>query len=203
MKRLQLLILFIGGLFISGCQPVVRIIYGVKNPDFYRVSEIMKFQTEIGLEETPYFGFTAENWISVKDRGYPDLYVFDKKGRFIDFHDTLKPNCNGPAEQFLTELDSERTYNYSSKYTLDSFLALLEDTACNRARLIKLDSTNFYVFLTYASFMGKLVHRQKTLVWRDALVGNNKIKYQLYYLSEDLKSCWSDEQKKLFEEKGK
>jgi hypothetical protein len=173
-------------------------LYGFKNPDFESQEDIVKFQEEIGFEGFPSYGLKAEAWFNPKRLSVPDLFVFDKDGNYIPYKDSLKPNCNGPAELFLTELDPAKKYTFSDDYTLRTFSDLLEGQECQPPNFSPVKNVDFFIFMNYASFTGKKIYREKSSIWLDSLQHNTKIRYQLCLVNMDLKSCWSEEQKNKF-----
>ena len=184
-----------------GCKAVLKKMYGFKQPDYESYSAILKFQEEVGFGGIPFSGLKPDVWFLNKRFSSVDVYVFNKDGKYIPYKDTLRPNCNGPAELFLTELRPGNDYHFSDEYTLDSYLNLLEGAECQKLSYIKKPDTDFFIFMTYACFTGKRIIKEKSKIWLDSLRNNTKIRYQLCLVNMDLKSCWSEEQKNQFESK--
>ena len=159
----------------------------------------MKFQEEIGFGGVPYLGISVASWQQQKVFSVPDVFVFNAKGNYIPYKDSLKPNCNGPAELFLTELSTSKSYNFSDQYTLESFVNILEGENCHPAAFTTDARTDFYIFMTYATFTGRKIFKEKSAIWLDSLQNNRQINYRLIMVNEDLKECWSEEQKKWFD----
>jgi len=183
----------------SGCQTLMLKLYGVKDPDFESQADIVQFQKEIGFGDVPFSGLKATAWFGKQKLSVPDVFVFSADGKYIPYKDSLKPNCNGPAEVFLSELDPKREYQFSEDYSLNNFLELLEGPNCQPLNFKKMNEVDFYIFMNYASFLGKKIFKEKSIIWFDSLKQNKKIKYQLYMVNMDFKDCWTPEQKQLFE----
>ena len=198
--RLKLLF---AGLFVvlmsTGCHTILLKWYGFKDPDFESDASIREFQKQIGFEGFPYYGLKWEYWKQNKVFSVPDVFVFDNSGRYIPYKDSLKPNCNGPAELFLTELNTEKQYNYSDKYSLKSFIDYFEGQECQPLIFEHNSKIDFYIFMTYTVFSGKKIFKEKSKIWLDSLQNNKNIHYKLIMLNEDWKECWSAEQKQFFE----
>ncbi len=173
--------------------------YGVKQPQYESEQSLTGFQQQVGFDNIPFVGAKSSLWRSGKLFHCPDVFVFDNQGRYIPYKDSLRPNCNGPAELFLEELKPGKDYNYSDLYTLSSFNNLVEDPQCNPVPEFKTDKIDYYVFITYAVFTGKKLIREKSLPWVEALKKNKNINSKLIYINLDLKECWSEEEKKFFE----
>src|SRR5688572_10043083 len=117
MKRYRFFPAIVMAILLTGCTTIVKTLYGVKDPDFVNHAQIMNFQEAIGFKEIPYLGVKMELWKKGIIFPVPDVLVFDALGRFIPYKDSLWPNCNGPAEVFLSELNSGRQYLYSDSLT--------------------------------------------------------------------------------------
>ncbi len=178
---------------------MLKKLYGYKEPSFKSHEDIVKFQSEIGFGGVPLLGISADSWQKQKIFSIPDVFVFNSAGNYIPYKDSLKPNCNGPAELFLTELRASKTYNYSDQHTLDSFVKNLEGENCQPVAFKTDTRTDFYIFMTYATFTGRKIYKEKSAIWLDSLKNNRHINYRLFMVNEDLKQCWSEEQKKWFD----
>ncbi len=197
-KELNLIILLCCLFLNGGCKMVLKKIYGVKTADFQSQESIVKFHNDIGFGNISYFSLKADSWKNNKLLSLPDVFVFSSTGNYIPYRDSLKPNCNGPADVFLSELHPEKKYIYSDDYNLKTFLHLLEGPECQPLEFDSVAKVDFYIFFTTATFVGKKIFREKSAIWLDSLEQNRNVMYQLFILNEDWKSCWSDTNKQLF-----
>ena len=181
----------------TGCQKILLKMYGFKDPAFESDSSIREFQKQIGFGEFPYFGLKWEYWKKNKVFSVPEVFVFDHSGKYIPYRDSLKPNCNGPAELFLSELSTQKKYSYSDKYSLMSFLDYFEDPECQPLIFDNASEVDFYVFMTYTVFSGKRIFKEKSQIWLDSLQNNRNIRYKLIMVNEDWKECWNPEEKQF------
>ncbi|MDQ3051588.1 MAG: hypothetical protein M3Q95_11930 [Bacteroidota bacterium] len=198
MKSKICVTLLLACFLFSGCKLVLRKIYGLKKADIKTHEAISEFHNDIGFQDIPYYGIKAQIWKEPRTFSIPDVLVFNKEGKYIPFKDSLKPNCNGPAEVFLSELHAAKPYNFSDQFTLDSFLMLMEDPECNPIEKVAMNEKDFYIFMTTASFAGKKIFKEKSAIWLDSLKNNKNISYELYLINADWKSCWSESDKKYF-----
>lgn len=199
MKRAwSCIIICVGVLLSGGCKFVLKKVYGIKKADYQSHQSIVKFHNEIGFQNIPYYGLKASSWFMLKGLHIPDVYVFNSTGNYIPYRDSLKPNCNGPADVFLSEMHPEKKYIYSDDYNLKTFLHFLEGPECQPLEFDSVAKVDFYIFFTTATFVGKKIFRDKSAIWLDSLKQNRNIRYQLFILNEDWKSCWSDTDKQLF-----
>ena len=183
---------------ITACNPVVRLLYGVKNPKVESKTTIEKFCKEMQFPNGPVFVAHADNFFVKKQLSDGEVYVFDRKGNFIPYKDPAKPNCSGPADLFLSYLDTATVYHVEPNFPLDSIEKLLTDFECKMVEIQKDDTTDFYVFITFAKYLGKKYQKQKASVWIDTLQQNTNVRSRLFLIDMDPAACWSQEQKAAF-----
>ncbi|MBK9048740.1 MAG: hypothetical protein IPL74_19350 [Bacteroidetes bacterium] len=183
---------------ITACNPVVRLLYGVKNPKVESKTTIEKFCNEMQFPNVPLFVAHANNFFVKKQLSDGEVYVFDRKGNFIPYKDPAKPNCSGPADLFLSYLDTATVYHVEPNFPLDSIEKLLTDFECKMVEIQKDDTTDFYVFITFAKYLGKKYQKQKASVWIDTLQQNTNVRSRLFLIDMDPAACWTEEQKAVF-----
>lgn len=184
----------------SGCNHLAKRIYGIKNPEYERADNILKHQHEIFGSEIPGLTTTAIFQLQLLRGGIPEVYVFDKSGHRLSYSNPDKPDCNAPAEAFLARLDTIKAFPVNHEYTLSTFAGQLMKPGCNRSFKALTDSVDFHVFMTWAVWIGRKIHDDKTKLWIETLKSNHKIRYRLYLVNLDWQECWSAEEKKKFEE---
>ncbi len=183
---------------ITACNPLVRLLYGVKNPKVESKTTIEKFCKEMQFPNVPVFVAHADNFFVKKQLSDGEVYVFDRKGNFIPYKDPAKPNCSGPADLFLSYLDTATVYHVEPNFPLDSIEKLLTDFECKMVEIQKDDTTDFYVFITFAKYLGKKYQKQKASVWIDTLQQNTNVRSRLFLIDMDPIACWTEEQKAVF-----
>lgn len=182
----------------TACNPVVRLLYGVKNPEVETKTTIEKFCKEMQFPNVPVFVAHADNFFVKKQLSDGEVYVFDRKGNFIPYKDPAKPNCSGPADLFLSYLDTATVYHVEPNFPLDSIEKLLTDFECKKVEIQKDETTDFYVFITFAKYLGKKYQKQKASVWIDTLQQNTNVRSRLFLIDMDPIACWTEEQKAVF-----
>ncbi|HMT28838.1 MAG TPA: hypothetical protein PKD91_06120 [Bacteroidia bacterium] len=199
MKRITQLVLIGIVTHIFGCTPIGKLYYGVKRPDYESEVSIRQFVSKLGLPQVPVYSLSYDAWKSDKRLQSPDVYVFDKEGRYIPYKDPLKPNCTGPAELFLSYLDTSNIYHYSDEYTLNAVCEQLNSTDCSMHNPLVDSQNDFCIFVTFTKWQGKKFQKKKTLVWLDSLQQNKRIRYDLILVNCDFQDCWSEAQKHSLE----
>ncbi|MBL7916116.1 MAG: hypothetical protein JNL49_13880 [Bacteroidia bacterium] len=182
----------------TACNPVVRLLYGVKNPKVESKTTIEKFCKEMQFPNVPVFVSHADNFFVKKQLSDGEVYVYDRNGNFIPYKDPAKPNCSGPADLFLSYLDTATVYHFEPNFPMDSIERLLTDFDCRKVEIQKDTTTDFYVFITFAKYLGKKYQRQKASVWIDMLQQNTRMHSRLFLIDMDPAECWTEEQKAVF-----
>ncbi len=185
-------------ILLSGCRPAIKLMYGFKKPYFETPGNIEKFKGDMFGDSVPYFILKYESFVQNEILRIPEVFVFDRYGNYIPYRDSLKPNCNGPAEQFMEQLDSNRVYHVGNDFTLDSFIGQLEQPGCSGEALFKDNGAYFKIFMTWMNQSGKQIYREKSRQWLRKLKENKQITYQLHMINCDFQMCWPDKQKDVF-----
>jgi hypothetical protein len=180
----------------SSCIFMAKIIYGLRDPDFENAAAIAQKQTDYFGNDHRSLVFSFDSWKVKELHSVPEMYVFDRDGKYVPYKDSLRPNCNGPAESFASELDPARAYLTDESMSLEKFLQYTNLPGCGLTPQLPEEDVDFTVMMTWASYAGKKIYKEKTILWLDELKKNKKIKYRVYLVNKDLQECWSEEQKK-------
>ncbi len=198
MKKITQLLFLVSIILLTGCQPIVKILTGTRNPRFESESTIQSWLRKKKFPEVPVYSSSFEMWKSNTKPKTPEVFIFDNKGRYISYKNPSKPECTGPAELFISYMDTTQSYNYSDEYTLNSFVAPLKKLNCENVLYTKKENVDYHVFITFNDFMGNYFLRNKTYRWLDSLASNSNIKYELILVNTDLQSCWDSTQKAYY-----
>lgn len=197
MKKVFLFALFLT--ILSSCNFIIKRIYGVRNPAYEKKNTINKRQQELFGSDIPGLTTSAKFQLQLMRNGIPDVYIFDKKGRRLSYINPEKPNCNAPAEAFLAGLDTIQAFSLNDDYTLNTFTGQLNEPGCGSSFEVKSDTVDFHIFMTWAVWIGRKIHDDKTKLWIEQLKLNPKIRYSLHLVNLDLQECWSEEEKQMIE----
>lgn len=198
MNKKATLTLLLLATMLGGCSKIAMVMYGVKKPDFENATSIKQRQHEIFGKDYRVVTLTADAWKNKRSHPMPEVFVFSSDGYLIPYQDSLRPNCNGPAEQFLAELDRKRTYHKNEQITMQEFVKDLKFDGCGQRFIPNSDSADFFVFMTWSVWSGKKIHKEKTMIWHEALTANRNITASMHPLNIDFQDCWTEEEKALF-----
>ena len=201
MKQLTLYSVMIVLLTFSGCKPFYKIVFGIKNPGFENEASIKEWTKKMELPDVPVYTYSSESWKTKSQLPLNELFIFDKSGNYISYKNPANPDCSGPANLFLSYLDSTGTYEISNQYNLKQITDSLKTLDCKNANYIPQKNVDFHIFITFAIYAGKYNVNHNAKKWIAALEKNTGIRYELILINKDLQDCWNDSEKKYFEMK--
>ncbi len=170
---------------ISSCSPVVRVLYGVQSPKPKTYEEIYRFK---------------EGWLSNEaelcflpldpdpEYAVPEPFLFDKSGRAIDFRSSSNSTCTASLGTFLSELNARDVLMFSSHEDLGSFAQALSKSPCQKEAIL-LQEADYHLFITWATWTGKTVYRQRVQDWIRGAQANKQIRIAVYLVNMDMVRC--------------
>lgn len=193
MKKIILLVLISGTL--SSCQFLITTLYGVKKPRYEKEEAIRKRQLQLFGDTLTGLVIKAASYEKLNGGGLPEVYIFDRTGKQLSYINPEKPGCNAPAAEFLSNLDPHLQYPVSSEFMLDSFALMLNEPDCGKSFVLQKDSSDYYIFMTWAIWTGRKIYDEETQVWIKHLSSNQKGRFRIYLINLDLQECWTDTEK--------
>ena len=80
------LFVFITILLFTGCQPIMKMIYGIKKPDVENEISIKKIASKHELDTSDIVTVNSKDFFTVlKEQGIPDGAIFDSNGEYIEY----------------------------------------------------------------------------------------------------------------------
>ena len=109
MKKIIYCFLFLA--FVSGCQPLLLKMYGIKQPEIENEKTIIKKALKFQLDTSNIVTIAAPNYLKeMSAHEIPDGAVFDSKGEYIEFRQT-DTSCNAGLFQFIPSLETGKAFN--------------------------------------------------------------------------------------------
>lgn len=170
---------------ISSCSPVVRLLYGVRSPIPVTYEEICRFQAgQLSNEALLCFlPLDADPEYAV-----PEPFLFDKSGRAIDFKSNGNSNCTGSLGTFLSKLNARDVRLLSSHQDLDAFAHPLSKSPCQKEAIL-IQQADYHLFITWATWTGKTVYRQRVQDWIRGAQANKQLRIAVYLVNMDPVRC--------------
>jgi len=181
-------------IFLSGCTSVLKILYGVKKPKVESEKSILKYAAKKGLLLDNMYAFSEEDWIwAIKNisfaKAIPDIMVFNKDGNLLKYRE--ESQCNAKAFSFISSLTKEIMFNYEYDPSLkmNDLTSKLKDLKGNAVSFPVNDSTDFYVFIFWARWLGRL-NKDHVKVWEKEALQNKNCSIKVFKINMDQQAWW-------------
>jgi len=190
MKKIAI-ILFSTFLFLS-CQPILKKIYGIKDPEIESEKTILKAAKKYKLDSTNILTVNSKDFLYVLNgQSIPDAAIYDKNGKYIEYRQT-DTSCNAGLFQFIPSLNLTDLYNQPDSSDLKSELKKYRDLKGNDLKI--LESADFYVIIYWAVWTGKL-NKDHVKIWEDLAKENKNTKIKVLKVNLDLQSWWNKQER--------
>ena len=190
MKNIAI-ILFSTFLFLS-CQPILKKIYGIKDPEIESEKTILKAAKKYKLDSTNILTVNSKDFLYVLNgQSIPDAAIYDKNGKYIEYRQT-DTSCNAGLFQFIPSLNLTDLYNQPDSSDLKSELKKYKDLKGNDLKT--LESADFYVIIYWAVWTGKL-NKDHVKIWEDLAKENKNAKIKVLKVNLDLQSWWDKQER--------
>jgi hypothetical protein len=190
MKKIAI-ILFSTFLFLS-CQPILKKIYGIKDPEIESEKTILKATKKYKLDSTNILTVNSKDFLYVLNgQSIPDAAIYDKNGKYIEYRQT-DTSCNAGLFQFIPSLNLTDLYNQPDSSDLKSELKKYRDLKGNDLKI--LESADFYVIIYWTVWTGKL-NKDHVKIWEDLAKENKNTKIKVLKVNLDLQSWWNKQER--------
>ena len=195
--RTHLLIILPLLLSLTACQPMVKIIFGIKQPKPKSEKQLEHQIKKRNLKHAENYSLGSINDFMkvLADDGYRnlegnDVFSFNNKGQFLLFIDTLNKSCIPLDHHWINNLSDTALYQPLSEDTLNfrkfsNLFHTLDNTPVQR---ILNPNADYTLIVLWASFVG----RWNNQVFRrlEGLDTLRNINVDIIYLNYDLKKTW-------------
>ena len=191
----KLIIIFFTILFLSGCQVVLKKMYGIKSPKIENNISIKKKAFKYGLDTTNIVTLNSANFLQTFNeiRGVPDGNIYDSKGNYIEYKLT-DTSCNAGLFNFIPGLSPEKTYEKTGEPSLEIELNKYRTLTGNKVET-KIDNKfDFYLVIYWTVWIGKL-NKDHVKIWEEQAKNNNKAKIGVIKVNLDIQEYWDKEER--------
>ena len=193
-KMLPLVIvLFILLVFLPSCKTfILKSLYGIKKPKVESERSILKYAFKKGLLQDNIFTLSQDDWTwAVQNisfaKSIPDIMVFDKNGNLLKYRE--ESQCNAKAFSFLSSLTKESKFEYDSLLTMKDLTTKLKDLKGNNTSFTINDSTDYYVFIFWAVWIGRL-NKDHVKEWETDALNNKNCSIKVIKVNMDKQEWW-------------
>ena len=184
-------------MLFSSCKWLLMKSYGIKQPKYESVKSIVKKSRYYGFDTSMVLVMNPYAVGSFFSRGIPEGEVFDRSGRYIEYKMT-DTSCNAGLFGFLHQLKTDTLFRIFPERTLSKEIKRFRrmDKAPLSESYFK--PADFYVFLTWAKWIGKL-NKDHVKEWEKLIQKNSNAKIQLVLVNLDFMKDWTREEKDYVE----
>jgi hypothetical protein len=138
------------------------------------------------------FCFNQDDWTwAVKNIRYaksiPEIMVFDRNGNLLKYRE--ESQCNARAFSFISSLTKESIMEHDSLLLMKDILSKLKDLNGNSASITAKETTDFYVFIFWAVWIGRL-NKDHVRVWENDAKNNTNCNIEIIKVNMDLQEWW-------------
>ena len=178
---------------LLGCQPIIKLFYGVKNPKVENEQTLTKYMSKKDINKDNVYTVNFDNYqrqLKSIDFKIPEVLIFNKKGQFIPYGEEYA--CNASAFNFIENLNKDSIYHSTNKTTLDSTLIGLCDLKGKPKTINTSDSTDYFVFIYWTRWAGKL-NKDHVKVWEQQASNNDKVNIKVIKINMDFQEYWGED----------
>lgn len=197
---LKLFIPFLLTCLVSSCKPVLYTVYGIKKPDPVSTAYIVKKANRLNLETYTLYGIRPEKYPLVINRisTLPNVVIYDKHHRALNWKKT-EDACKAGVADFIAQLNGDSNANFTSDTTFrEAEKELVELHTGTPLALQELPEADYYVFVYWATFLGRL-NREYLTDWLAATRQNSQASFHFVFVTGDLRKEWGEEYWKTWE----
>ncbi len=176
---------------LHSCQPIAKTMYGIKNPKVETIESVDKYLRSI---QSP-----SENNIYCKDfaayqtvlnlfeKSLPEAILFNSNGKMLTYKRNNQ-DCNAGLFETIPGLSKNSNLPVLESNDIETFIAFLVDR--NGLKIQNLPEADYFLFINWAKFMGKL-NKDHVKAWEDLAGKNENTKIAVYKINMGIMESWN------------
>lgn len=188
---LPFIVIFFGFSFFS-CKTILLKFYGYHQPRIEDKESIINFCKKKGLIQDNIYCLDENDWYwAIKEKkiakDIPEILVFDKSGKLIKYREDNQ--CNAKAFSFISLLSTDSKNNYDSLLMFNDLSEKLKDLNGDNVNIQIEDSTDYYIFIFWTLWTGRL-NKDHVKVWENDAINNKNCNIRVYKVNMDMQKWW-------------
>lgn len=181
------ILLILSAIMLSGCNMVIKTMYGIKKPRIENKTSILKKADKLGLDTSNIVSVNGKDFLYVlKGKGIPDADIFDKNGRYIEYR-LNDSSCNAGLFNFIPSLNVNTPYHQTDSNDLNTQLNKCRDLYGNH--LPPIEQADFYVLIYWTTWTGRL-NKDHVKVWEEQANNNKQCRIKVIKVNLDFQEYW-------------
>ena len=183
------IILLIIPILIMSCNPLIKTYYGIKKPKIENKRSLTQYLNRKKINTGNVYAVDYEDYKNIinKIKGVPEILIFDKKGRAIQYRN--EEECNAEAFDFIEKLSVNDKFIYDDSINLKQYLSMLKDLDGKKAYIPLENKADFYLFIFWAKYTGRL-NKNHIKVWEEQAFKNKNSHIQVIKVNVDEMDWW-------------
>lgn len=175
-----------------GCKSILLKFYGYHQPRIENKESIINFCKKKGLIQDNIYCLDENDWYwAIKEKkiakDIPEILVFDKSGKLIKYREDNQ--CNAKAFSFISLLSTDSKNNYDSLLMFNDLSEKLKDLNGDNVNIQIEDSTDYYIFIFWTLWTGRL-NKDHVKVWENDAINNKNCNIRVYKVNMDMQKWW-------------
>lgn len=185
---------------MTSCSPILKTIYGIKNPKFTDTETAQKYLDKKGIKGNDVYFKSVTDLVKATNNDFkiPAAVFFNRNGEQIEFRTSVE-ECVNDITVFLNNIEQIDEMPVKSGLSLNQLVQHISDGNENPIVIDK--GADAIVFINWSTYMGRL--NKSVFEWTNIIQKipntNSELKVDYYLLSFDLLEKWED--KHLIEDK--
>lgn len=170
---------------------IIKQMWGIRAPRIENALSLLATAKKYKLNTASIVATSPEAYrgLVTEFTGFPEVLVFDKQGRYIEYK-AQKKDCNAAVFGFIPGLDKNGTYKMTGKTTLTKVMSGIRDLQGNLLPANFLDpSADFYMLISWTAWTGKL-NEDHVYKWQELAAKNTKARIQVIEVNFDAQQWW-------------
>jgi hypothetical protein len=183
---------------LTGCQAVMKKMYGIKNPDIESEKNILKKAAKFELDQNNIVCVNIEDFVgTLQGQGIPDCSIYDAKGKYIEYREA-DTSCNAGLFGFIPALRLNAEYRQPDTLSLQQEFMKFRDLKGNPVNVE--EGYDFYLLIYWTVWAGRL-NKDHVKVWEDLAKENKQARIKVVKVNLDFQEHWDKHQRDALIEK--
>lgn len=184
----HLLILILSILLLSSCNPIIKLMYGIKNPATETEESTVRYLERVGMQTNNIYALTENNYYTVASEiKIPSFYLFDANGNQI----IVDEDCGALKTDFISNLNKDKTYNTTQTIKLEDIISNLVYLDGKPATKFRNNEIDYYLVIYWAQFIGR-INKKSPAKWENAAFENENVSISVIKINMDFRDFWEN-----------